>query len=95
MLDYFSDEHQCRPGDKVKNGKGKDCGKFRDSVGKHGLALLKVEEALTTDLHIETETGKTHSLKTYIPQWWPRDKDEIVKIALTGMHNQAGKKSSE
>ena len=92
---YFSDEHPCNPGVTVQNSKGKNCGKFRNSVGRNGLALLRVEEALTSELKVHSEDGSVGELQTWIPQWWPRDKDEIIKKALAGMHAHAGKELSD
>ena len=78
-----SPSHQALPGDKIENKAGKNVGKFRNSVNEHGLALLRLADVMGQELLVKNELLDTvGEAKTWIPYWWPRESDELVKKAL-------------
>lgn len=82
---FFSEKGKAQPGDKVENAAGKNSGKLRNRLGKHGLALLRLSDVVGKgDLRIKDSDGKVveENVTTHIPHWWPRDSDEIVKQVL-------------
>ena len=61
-------------------------GKFRKAHNEHGLGLLRVNEVmgqagkgLVVKDEKGQEVGRAH---TWIPHWWPRESDPIVRKVL-------------
>ena len=52
--------------------KGKNAGKFRNSVGLYGLGLLRLAH-IKDELVVKAKDGKSVSVKPSIPDWWPRN----------------------
>ena len=89
---YCSETHSCQAGDTIENAAGKNCGKYRNGIGKYGLGLLRLQDALDKGtlsvIHKEgndkdassTEVGQVEN--TSMPSWWPRDSDEVIKQIL-------------
>ena len=68
------------PGDSIENFASKNCGKFRNSVGKYGLALLRVADSLGKGPLTIKHNGDTVADATVnVPYWWPKNHttDEI------------------
>ncbi|XP_014779538.1 putative transferase CAF17 homolog, mitochondrial isoform X2 [Octopus bimaculoides] len=65
---------QSEPGEIMKDkpivdSTGKNIGKFRGNIGKHGLALLQLKPALQIqDGYFDLDN---HKVKPKIPAWWP------------------------
>ena len=58
------------PGLEFRTGEGKKLlGKVRSVSGKHGLALLYVDQVKKLNLCLELEDGT--AVKSHIPFWWP------------------------
>lgn len=63
----------------VENSSGKACGKVRNVVGRHGLALLRLEEVVgKPDLIIKDGDNLIAEAKTVIPDWWNVESDAIL-----------------
>ena len=86
MALIFSDSHNAVTGDTIENDKGKNCGKIRDSVGKDGLALIRVTEIVgKRSVPVKNSSGEISGEgKTHIPSWWPVESDEIMR-QVTGI----------
>ncbi|CAG5128186.1 unnamed protein product [Candidula unifasciata] len=50
--------------------KSKNAGKLRNSQGKFGICLLRLEH-IEEDLEIVSKNGVVVPLKAHIPKWWP------------------------
>ncbi|KAL3881478.1 hypothetical protein ACJMK2_027917 [Sinanodonta woodiana] len=63
---------QIEPGETVLDGNGKSVGKFRNSIGLYGLALLRLAD-VTGTLHVKDKNGNPLTMKAVTPSWWPKD----------------------
>lgn len=83
----FSEEHRANPGDTIATPEGKIFGKLRNSVGKHGLALLRVAEVTEHQGTLLVKNGDDDvvgEVTTRLPYWWPQQEDsnDIIKDVL-------------
>jgi len=82
-----SEEYLAKPGDTIVTADGKNCGRFRNAVGKHGIALLRVADVVEHQgaFLVKNEDGNTvGEVTAHIPQWWPQqdDSDDVIKDVL-------------
>ncbi|KAL5009718.1 hypothetical protein ScPMuIL_012023 [Solemya velum] len=59
------------PGQNITSDAGKNIGKFRHSVGIHGLGMIRIAE-MQRGMKICSPSGMTYNLTAHIPDWWPK-----------------------
>lgn len=64
----------------IVTDEGKKIGKYRNGLGKIGLAVLRIEDAFKAKKIIHQESGL--EITTWKPHWWPKEmsRDDSVSI---------------
>lgn len=60
----------------VKNEDNQSVGKVRNVIGKHGLALLRIEPAMAA----KQLTLNENKCQTARPSWWPVEADKRSQL---------------
>lgn len=73
-----------KPESVITTDENKKIGKFRNGVGCHGIALLRIEDAFKANKIIHEESGI--ELTIWKPSWWPK---EVNKEESASVGNQS------
>lgn len=61
--------------DNIVSQNGKSAGKFRNSVGKYGLGLVRMAEIKGT-MSVKNKDDKSYNVQIKPPSWWPVDEQK-------------------
>lgn len=84
---FTSEDYLAKPRDTIVTPEGKNCGRFRNAVGKHGIALLRVADVIEHQgaFLVKNEDGNTvGEVMAHLPHWWPQqqDSEDVIKDVL-------------
>ena len=81
---HSSENTDLTDADSLANNAGKSSGKFRNTSGKYGLALLRINDVMGKQPLVIRDSNKKAltEAEAHVPSWWILDNDDELKRAI-------------